>query len=49
MKHTALASLAPLALAPGPVQAQAPLDGTGRTPGGNVAGGGAEVVYGRPR
>ena len=46
MKHTALASLA---LAAGAVQAQAPLDGTGRTPGGNVVGGGAEVVYGRPR
>ncbi len=41
---TAFASLFALALAAGEAQAQAPLDGSGRMPGGNVVGGGGATI-----
>jgi len=43
---TAFASLFALALAAGAAQAQAPLDGSGRMPGGNVVGGGGASISG---
>ena len=45
-RSTALASLFALALAGGAAQAQAPLDGAGRMPGGNVVGGGSATISG---
>ena len=48
MKRIAFASLFAVTLAAGAAQAQAPLDGTGRVPGGGavVGGGGATIAGG---